>query len=829
MTMKAISRTASKRPMRSPARFLARIALAITLGLPVCHPCLHAQETEGWLSDPPLVAPVPLEQMELVSGTMANVTVASLPQLPPPYEAPPPPALGGSSAAPDEITFEIVGLTSGVVFEPENIAAWVKCFLFVAGQIEYEHYYGCKKGALLTYLERKGNDADLATLLVAMLRSAGYSARYGWGQVAFPTVQNADGWHIQDWLGVPVAGIPSFSAQRGFPATYGYNDGGVHRGLDRVWVEVYDGVSWIRLDPAFRRRLRVNPAIDVAAVTGYTRTGTGSLEAAAGGTVGGNWVQGISESGLGGYLAAKTGLLLDYIGQNHHDTDAASLLGGWRQEPFTSGGSQAAFGGLIQTSTTGYALPASLLTTISLDVRNTTGGTPVAHYDAPMANLQGRRLSLTFTPGSANVKAQLRLDDTILSETAGAVGAEVKLTIAINHPHSNSLGTTLHDQTIEKSYQRGASYALTYSFNPTVELLRARQDVLDIYRRTGLYSDSSREVVTETLNIVGLTWLHQTELMVRALGAKTNCDPLYHHRLGRVGQENGYYIDVDMQWDGLFSLDGNSTLQTQAGDAQNYFFSAMEHGVLEQMQGAGNPAVSTMKVLRLANQLPADLGKIFYATQGTWAGIQSQLVPGTYTAADLAEINKAVNPTSGTGAALVPQKGNIALNRWTGAGYVTRVATSASTTTRMGISGILNGGFNSLLGPISPLAVTKFANSNPIGSNDIAIILDRILTEEPIDLASGNYFLRTTDLAAGGAPPRGLSFSREYHSGRRAVNPVGLGYGWTHNWNVRAIRRSAYEPALGLGGTPYDVASAWWPPMPHSTSPRLLRMPCIGP
>lgn len=779
-------------------------------------PSLHAQSPEGWLHS------IPVGESETlvgsVAGTDQTLTVGegSAPPPPPPQQAFAA-FLGGSSAAPDEITPEISALTRSVINGQGGGTAMGKCFLFVTNQLEYEHYYGCKKGAVLTYLERKGNDADLATLLAAMLRSAGYTVRYGYGVVRFRTAGHPDGIHMQDWLGATITNLGNYSFDRGFPSFY--TDGGDFRYIHRVWVEVQNGASWTRLDPALKKRVRIAPAADVATwlTSNYSRT---TLKSQAGGTVGSGTpstsIDGISYSGLGAYLTGRASALLGYLDQNHHGTDAASLLGGWRQEPFLlAGGGQYFFAGTVMDAyppnwdapQNFTALPASLLTNLTLEVRTVPAGTLVASATMPMANLQGRRLSLAFTTQDSSGKAQLWLDDTILAEeTTSAVGTAVALKIDINQPHNVGANTTLHDQVSNKSsYLRGARYALTYSFNPTAELLKGRQDQLDSYRRSGL-PDSSREIVTETLNVIGLTWLHQTELIERAIGGKTNCDPLYHHRMGRVSQESGYYIDVDLQFDGIYSLDGNLALQNQAFDSVNYYASAMEHGVIEQMQGAASPSVSTVKLLKLSNEQAAGARKTFYAnSQSTWNTVRPSLV-GTYSSGDLAALDLAIGQG---GEVLVPQKGNINLNQWTGAGYITRVTTTAGRATGMIISNGLNGGYNSIIpSTVSTPLVTSFANTNPIRINTTPITLFPPLGNDPIDLSSGDYVYPATDLEIGGPAPRGLTFSRQYHGGRRWVNPAGLGYGWTHNWQVRATKRTAYEPALGLSGSPLDVASA---------------------
>jgi RHS repeat-associated protein len=750
--------------------------------------------------------------LPLPSGTAGTQTIASAAQVWAPgssYTS----VAGGD--APDYITPEITSLARSLAGAPGNYSSAIQCFLFVSGEMEYEHYYGCKKGASLTLLERKGNDADLATLLVALLRASGYETRYALGQVAFPKTSHPNGWNLGDWLGFPAgvtdANIVSYSLSRGFPAVYSYSNAPDYLGLDRVWVEFKNGENWIKLDPAFKRRTRVNPAILPGSLSGYSRA---ALLAAAGGTTTSTSIEGISETNLGAYLADRTNALVAQMESAHHGADAATLFGGWTQSRFEHEGSYALFGGVVAGQQDYPALPDALLTKLKVDIFNTASSTvPVASFTLPAAQLAGRRLSLSFTtPVNTTGQALLWLDDTVFAqEPSAAVGTTVNLKISIDHPHNNAAGATLHDQTLTLTYKRGAQYALPYSFSASTGLLVRRQEILDGYRRAGL-ADTSREVVTESLNIIGLTWLHQTELTSSLLCGPHNIDRVAMHRLGRVGQEGNYFIDVQYQFNEIQEMSAGAPtagLSDRISLASDYLMSAMEHGTVEQMQGADNPVVSTIKAFRLANQQPANSRKIFYANSTTtWAAIKPIL--SGYPGDEITRIEAAINAG---GVALLPQKGNLGLNQWTGVGYLTRrVLVGGATETGMWITSNLNNlnGGSATKGTqaVSVPKVAVTSNSNPVRVNSTPVTVAAPLGKDPIDLASGDYVYSSTDLTLGSAAPRGLAFSRQYHGGRRWVNPAGMGFGWTHNWQVRATRRSAYEPALGLKGTPYDVAGA---------------------
>ncbi len=78
------------------------------------------------------------------------------------------PITQSSSAIAEAITPDIQSLANNLGGDP------VRIFNYVHDQIRYVHYFGSKKGATLTLLERSGNDFDQCALLAALLQASGY-------------------------------------------------------------------------------------------------------------------------------------------------------------------------------------------------------------------------------------------------------------------------------------------------------------------------------------------------------------------------------------------------------------------------------------------------------------------------------------------------------------------------------------------------------------------------------------------------------------------------------------------------------------------------------
>src|SRR5689334_11868520 len=116
-----------------------------------------------------------------------------------------PHASAQTQAIAEPVTARIQTLADGLQDDP------VRIFNYVHDNIRYIVYFGSKKGAELTLLEKSGNDFDQCALLVALLRAAGYTnsqwsdkgVGYQFGWMLLP-YDNPDGSHrdIHHWFGL---------------------------------------------------------------------------------------------------------------------------------------------------------------------------------------------------------------------------------------------------------------------------------------------------------------------------------------------------------------------------------------------------------------------------------------------------------------------------------------------------------------------------------------------------------------------------------------------------------------------------------------------------
>lgn len=711
---------------------------------------------------------------------------------------------------------------------------------YVTHNIEFEAYYGCKRGAALTLLEKSGNAHDQCALLVSLLRAAGYEANYIIGPSTFdyPT--------LQDMLGFPDVPLPeqndaqilalyggslppgfsyvqarqqlntfNFLSPRGYPIV-AYVDGETQV-FDHVWVEVIVGSQNYLLNPSVKRSYAAQP-IDILANSGYD---TATFLTAAGGTpgtglIGTASVNTINETAINTQLTALTSTFSSWMRNNRPNISALNLLG--KRSIFPKDIPNLQTASPNTTINTQWAtvmrhteMPQSEMSRFELRMGDydyatkSYNGTP--HTETIlMPSLRGRKLSLTFSTNNATFK----LDEAVLHTESIPSGRDrIDMDITAVHDHylwewngsayvKNDIGRNNGFSNTQK-YLKGDDYAyvIPYGFAPSGELLRKRQSVLDSYLREGL-TNSSDEVRTEVLNIMGLTWMYETRLADDLVVAHEDVDLAFLHRVGRVAQEESYYIDFLMQY---YSARSRATRSNNflTLPASQLFHSAYEHAVVEHLQAGNTGAASTIKLIHLANQAGTNLFRVNSTNWQTGANIRN-LVSG-YPASALELIDDTVNAAGGD--VMLPQNGAIQLGDWEGAGFILRKTGFVT----MGISGGFSGGYNTVTGQVEFSPIVSQSRSDPSywenGSSTQNVgytpsFLERYLGADPVDMATGAFVMEKSEIELGQGLPRGLRFIRYFHSNRRYDTSPGLGGGWIHNLYGKAFERTSTKGSLGL-------------------------------
>jgi RHS repeat-associated protein len=731
----------------------------------------------------------------------------------------------------EQITPEIVALAANLQNNPAHI------YDYVRNNISYVHYFGSKKGSLLTLLEGSGNDFDQCALLVALLRAASTNAgsafpngtaTYAFGMMDIPyqaTGTNAD---LAHWLGfnAPLLQpynhtnytavfdlVENFAYQSGYPQYDPTNNIYVEPVNDyesfafhRVWVQFNDGTNTYCLDPAFKPMTNF-PAMNIASAMGCNATNFLS-DISSGATITTNYTQNLNWTNLAGDLTTCTSNLLWDLNHVHTNFTVQQVMSGGAvipsfTPPLTSANNPGLpFQVLNSSFTNAYTnnpivsipvqywtnIPATYLSMItnSVDTLNLVQYLPA---------LQSRKLSMTFS----NSQAVISLDDIPAAIGTGGGGSTATMTTSIHHPTGSrnySTHTVVYDGRADqndggRTYLRTApGYVVVYGFDDPNQWLVRRQQRLAALLAAG-YTNQSPQVVTETLNIIGLNWIQQTHLVGQALAEPQGVRWKYYHRGGRAGQESGYYVDLPLNVTAaaqttIDPLADNSPFQNQFF-ASSLFWSAMEDGTIEQM--TTNVAASTTKMLYLGN---ASGQKLIIGSLTNASAVVGLLAAETHLPYSSGQQSTLYNLYSASGNVVFLPSGTNVVGTWDGYGYLLCA--------NNGIASDINGGyggFGGYKGPIDPV----FANNsyvNSVGAYNPGPATQAATTVgDPVNMLDGSFAVNAADLAVGQAEPRGLLLTRHYDTNRREANAANMGNGWTHRYAMRAFQRS--DPAAALG------------------------------
>src|ERR1044071_8754416 len=754
----------------------------------------------------------------------------------------------------EEVTPEITALANNLENDPKRI------YDYVHNYIKYVHYFGSKKGAFLTLMEGSGNDFDQCALLVALLRAAAqnlgtpnaYSVKYHFGVMKMP-YQTPDNVDLKHWLGLTldeasdqsnysdyvnllnqlnrVRGTPEYNVNSFTPKYYLMKPQTGPMTIDRtafifhrVWVKLAypDGTAYC-LDPAFKISTFI-PGIDVAAAMQFNLSDL-LTQISSGANVDANSAQNLSWINLNGKLTTYRANLISDLKNTHPNLSVDQVISGYAiQESETQTFPGLPFAPLdspftvYDTSVNGATvtipvlewdnIPPGYLSTMRLQI---AGDTVDVTYNFPA--LKGRQLSLTFV--NSQVKIALDDDQEVRLGATGITTPAV-MTTTISHPFgswnfsANAVSpldpTRGNDNDHGRAYQRtAAGYAVTYGFDDPDQLLTRRQQKLDSYIRQG-FASSSPEVVTETLNVMGLYWIQQTYLAAKIIGSQKDILVGCHHRVGRVAQETGtqlgYYVDLPLNYDTSVWRAGNPFTAPGGDPALKFFkvefilWSAMEHGVIEQLQttSAGAPvtASSTVKTLYLAN---ANHQKLILGTPANYSAVQQLLAnePSAtrFCSADQNTLLTAVNQA---GATVLLPSGFVTVNSWNGYGYAPLVQNGSLFSFGMLIQGnyrnalnwcSFSGGFSGSMDSVNSTYQNNLSYINsPQIFNTAPPTATVIPGADPVNMLDGSFTLNSVDLSVGQTEPRGFSFAKHYDSNRRFNNDAKMGYGWTHNYMI---------------------------------------------
>ncbi|MEN8738131.1 MAG: DUF6531 domain-containing protein, partial [Akkermansiaceae bacterium] len=714
-----------------------------------------------------------------------------------------------TTSAPDEIK----ELAKGLENDPLRI------YNYVLTNFDYQPYWGSLKGYERAYYDQAGNDTDLCSLLKVLLEEAGHSPEFVEGWMSIPVEDAAKWLKIRDDLPFNNTGDPGWSnavTAVFAPLTSGgiYYDTNVFYSGSKIAMRIYRTLLKVDiggtvhiLDPAFKEYGRVSPtwnASDLATITGYNQS---TLISTLGGTAVTGGYKNFNESSLRNLLKNHSTNLVSEIQSNHRGKYLEELIGGYRRQvsEATSLPQQPSY-----SFTQNGAATANVPAHRKHYMRVQFG---VIDKVFATADVAAKRLYFAF---QGNGRAELFLDDIEIAEEATVGSSSARISLSVDHPYHATVDVfDFSDQEAVANQRDAIVTEIPKAFAPTFHdrwFTHLREEISGLQAQG--VADNDPRILSRSLEMYGSSFIAQRVGYLNLCHSLSDGGQSYLiHDLGLCFQRTSYGLDWVLSAGASYG-DEYWTNQTaelrKIQGAWSFFSSALEHGVIDQMQGDPGGA-STVRGFSFANAQGQD---ILFATDANYSTVRSRLASGGWTSADLNRLDSQFNLGSGTVLLIhrnAPLTSGNASHDWSGAVYWylpqanpggafiidgLRGGTGLLNTVWSSIKTIFNGGLNFLgisTGTLTGAISQFFGFGNPISA-------------EPVDLATGAYLWNGKDLSLGaGEAPKGLSFARSYNSLLNTERHE-LGNGWSHNWDM-TIREVSHFPVQFGGRLPVDTAA----------------------
>ena len=294
-----------------------------------------------------------------------------------------------------EATPEIQELARGLKNDPNLM------YEYVYNYIEYSPIFGCVKGANATFLDGKGNDFDQSSLLIALLRQAGYTANFVYGVIRLNPNQ------ITNWLGIDnnVSAIGKLLGSAGIPAQIWTYSGGVlaYVDINHVWVKVNIGGTNYVFDPSFKTHSRTAP-IDLASAMGYNQS-TFLSNALSGSTIDPDYIKNVNKTNISNNFTTYAHNLVSNIKANHPGAYLHDIIGGKTIDPIKTFPRDTSLSYQLSITAEWTDVPNTYKTSFRIQHR----GIDQTLYSC---DIYGKRLTIFYNTSNQPV---LRMDGTVIA------------------------------------------------------------------------------------------------------------------------------------------------------------------------------------------------------------------------------------------------------------------------------------------------------------------------------------------------------------------------------------------------------------------------------
>ncbi|UDQ98297.1 RHS repeat-associated core domain-containing protein [Lentisphaerota bacterium WC36G] len=535
-------------------------------------------------------------------------------------------------AATDEIYVndpELIALAESLDKHP------LKIYEYLRNEFVYEPYWGSVKGAKRTFIEKAGNDIDLASLFITLLRISNRHARYVCGSIEM-TVEEAAA-----WIGVddPTQVVKTFIAN-GIPVETTTKGGKIDLiRMNHTWVQAYiDFIpyhgatnetpnTWVWLDVSFKQNtftssrelettIGINPDTLLTNVIAQTDVDADNF-----------YAQNIPESYILSEIFSYGEPIRSYLGNNNFTAENVFRQRIVKEERYGIVSSTDQYA-IINSGLNFNVLPEELCSTVTFTMHNMDNSEAFS-YTTKLSELANKTISVNYIPASeidaemielnadevdfpaylVNLKSQLNIGGVVVGEGDKlGMGLDQKLEVIINIPGLEpDISSTL--------ITAGSMNALVFDFQTTnAELLSMQQKKLQQIAQSTV-NIGRNEAVSEILHGIGLSYFYQLDRFSQIAAGSTQVSTTRQPSLVKIGWDYSISYNADLPY--LATLDKINLdvirdihipvaieMDNTAAENQFTYISALtgvilEHNVLAQP--FNNEAISAARIIQKAN------------------------------------------------------------------------------------------------------------------------------------------------------------------------------------------------------------------------------------
>lgn len=582
--------------------------------------------------------------------------------------------------------------------EFSELESVLEVYQYIKNNYTMEFYFGSRKGAVGTSAEKVGNDYDIASLLIGILRNRNIPARYAKGEIEI-TAEQAMEWTATDDINVAMRVI----AALGIPTTGMVSNGEtVAVRLEHIWVEAYVPYTdyrgtgnrsgerlWIPLDASFKKSTHLDGA-DIETINAYMSDESNYLNE-------NSVINGVNVSNVAKMVDGEESAFVKYMLENSYDS-VAQIFGGKEIIYEDLGYLPLSLPYNTVSDTERYDdIPVDYTDTINFELfGNSASGNNIYGDDyinetiyAP--DVYGKRLTLTYVPATqadsevisehggifstpaylVKMKPQFVIDGEVIAE--GGVcntGYTQKYIITLSNKASSQNNSEITNNVIV-----GGMYSIVLDYGNVSEVeLKNVKTVVDNFSSVMTEDNCYTETyMGEMLYAIGKLYFSQLDTYNEVVAGVHNVTATRSLSLGIIGfnvnvtyafgvpselKEGGIFLDIGHDVHCVVSNDNSNESEKKFMLEAGMYASAMEHGVLEQVTGV--ESVSTIKALQYAQQNNV---LIHYINKDN---LDTELAQLNFSDQLIGDIRSSVN----SGKVIIIPEHEIAIHQWTGVGYM---------------------------------------------------------------------------------------------------------------------------------------------------------------